>query len=374
MSVEIGGSGRSLPLEGLRGVAITLVFLHHYCMQSSIYTNISGFTEQFASVFRHFGGNGVELFFVLSGFLIYGILLRQRPSFIPFMARRAQRLYPAFLVVFVIAIFWDFFRPEPKIPEDLNDATLYLAENIFFIPGLFPVDALFVVNWSLSYEWWFYATITFLFSFCRLATLPTYWRISIILAASAVLIGLSASGLPHVPARGLSLFGGMLVAEASARNWRPVPAVWWISAVIISSLFCIMVPLSSLLCNLLVTACFCFVCFGAFGGDPLIAAPLSFKYLRWFGNMSYSYYLIHGFVVVICVRGIIKLISPEASNDMFWLFLLPTFAISLFVGALLFLCVERPYSLRKDFQKRVQIVPGTIEEPAGVGEELAPAP
>jgi peptidoglycan/LPS O-acetylase OafA/YrhL len=123
MSVEIGGSGRSLPLEGLRGVAITLVFLHHYCMRSSIYTNISGFTEQFASVFRHFGGNGVELFFVLSGFLIYGILLRQRPSFIPFMARRVQRLYPAFLVVFVIAIFWDFFRPEPKIPADLNDAT-----------------------------------------------------------------------------------------------------------------------------------------------------------------------------------------------------------------------------------------------------------
>jgi exopolysaccharide production protein ExoZ len=114
MSVEIGGSGRSLPLEGLRGAAITLVFLHHYCMQCSRYTNISGFTEQFASVFRNFGGNGVELFFVLSGFLIYGILLRQRPSFIPFMARRAQRLYPAFLVVFVIAIFLGLFPPRAK--------------------------------------------------------------------------------------------------------------------------------------------------------------------------------------------------------------------------------------------------------------------
>ena len=348
---EIGGSGRSLPLEGLRGVAVSLVFLHHYCMQYSRYTNISGFTEQFASVFRSFGGNGVDLFFVLSGFLIYRMLLRQRQSFIPFMVRRAQQLYPAFLVVFVIAIFWDFSRPERKIPADLNDATLYLTENIFFIPGLFPVDALFVTNWSLSYEWWFYVTITFLFSFCRLATLPTYWQISIILAASAVLIGLSASGPPHVPARGLSLFGGMLVAEASARNWRPVPAVWWINAVIITSLFCIMVLLSSLLCNLLVTACFCFVCFGALGGAPPHRSPLHLNICDGLGICLYSYYLIHGFVVVICVRGIIKLIIPEASNDMFWLFLLPTFAISLFVGALLFLCVERPYSLRKDFGK-----------------------
>jgi hypothetical protein len=68
------------------------------------------------------------------------------PSFIPFMVRRAQRLSPAFLGAFVIAILWDCFRPEPKIPDDLDDATLYLAANILFIPGLFPVDPLFVVN------------------------------------------------------------------------------------------------------------------------------------------------------------------------------------------------------------------------------------
>jgi peptidoglycan/LPS O-acetylase OafA/YrhL len=150
----------------------------------------------------------------------------------------------------------------------------------------------------------------------------------------------------------------MLVAEASARNWRPAPGVW-IGAAIISFLFCVMIPLSSLFSDVLVTLCFCFVCFGAIGGDPFIAGPLSCKYLRWFGNMSYSYYLIHGFVVVMCVQGVIKLINPEASNDMFWLFLLPTFAVSLFAGALLFLCIERPYSFRHDFQKRMRIVPET---------------
>ena len=53
-------------------------------------TNISGFTEQFARAFQDFGNYGVELFFVISGYLIYSILLRRCPSFIPFMTRRAQ--------------------------------------------------------------------------------------------------------------------------------------------------------------------------------------------------------------------------------------------------------------------------------------------
>jgi peptidoglycan/LPS O-acetylase OafA/YrhL len=349
---EIGGSGRSLPVEGLRGVAVGLVFLHHYCIQFSTYTNLSGFTAQFAAAFRNFGGYGVQLFFVLSGFLIYGILLRQQPSFLPFLARRAQRLYPAFIIALAIGIFWDFLRPERKIPNDLSDAAIYLLENILFLPGLLPIEPLFIVNWSMSYEWWFYAVITFLFAFCCLAKLRSRWRISIIVAASAVLFGLSASGLPHVPVRALSLFGGMLLAEASARNWRPFPAVWVVGAVIISLLFYIVVPLSLLLQELVVTLGFCFLCFGAVAGYTAIAVPLSYKYLRWFGNMSYSYYLVHGFFVVICVRGIITLVGVTTSNAMFWVLLLPSFAVGLFAGAILFLWIERPYSFRQGMRRR----------------------
>jgi exopolysaccharide production protein ExoZ len=344
---EIGGGGRSLPLEGLRGVAVGVVFLHHYCMQFSAYGSISGFTAQFATVFRNFGGYGVELFFVLSGFLIYGILIRRKPLFILFMTRRARRLYPVFMVVFVIAIFWDFIRPEPKIPDDPNNAIIYLVENMPFIPGLFPVEPLFVVNWSLSFEWWFYLTATFLFSVCRLATLPACYRINLIIAASAILYGLAASGLPHVPYRGLGLLGGMLVAEASAGNWRPRHGGWATSVATISLLFYIVVPLSILSCELVITLSFCFLCFAALAGYPAITVPLSWKYLRWFGNISYSYYLIHAFIVVVCVRGITKFVGAETQNVMFWVALLPVFAAGVCAGAVLFLCVEKPYSFQQ---------------------------
>src|SRR4051812_18322890 len=95
---EINDGQRLPALEGLRGVAVALVFLQHYCGQFLNYTQLSGLTRQFAELFDKFGSYGVELFFVLSGYLIYCILLRRRPAFLAFMARRARRLYPSFAV------------------------------------------------------------------------------------------------------------------------------------------------------------------------------------------------------------------------------------------------------------------------------------
>src|SRR5689334_17761984 len=75
---EIGGSNRSLPMEGLRGIAVFLVFLQHYSTQFLTYAQLSGVTLDIAQIWHRSGNYGVELFFVLSGFLIYGILLKRR--------------------------------------------------------------------------------------------------------------------------------------------------------------------------------------------------------------------------------------------------------------------------------------------------------
>ena len=76
---------------------------------------------------------------------------------------------------------------------------------------------------------------------------------------------------------------------------------------------------------------------------------LSWRYLRWFGNMSYSYYLVHGFVVLFCLHALFRVFG---SNDgLFWVFLVPVFAFTICGGALLFLFVEKPYSLREGVGK-----------------------
>src|SRR5437899_7703902 len=87
-------------LDGIRGMAILLVMLHN---ESGIYPSL-----HLQNVFAN-GWMGVDLFFVLSGFLITGILLDCRDSesyFRNFYARRCLRIWPLYysliLLMFVI--------------------------------------------------------------------------------------------------------------------------------------------------------------------------------------------------------------------------------------------------------------------------------
>src|SRR4051812_49780152 len=129
---EIDRTGRSRPMEGLRGIAVGLVFLQHYCTQFLTYGHLSGLTKAFAGFFQQVGNYGVELFFVLSGYLIYSLLLRRRPPFFSFMARRAKRLYPAFCVALAIGAAIDFLRPVPQLHHGV-EGLLYVAANALFL-------------------------------------------------------------------------------------------------------------------------------------------------------------------------------------------------------------------------------------------------
>ena len=344
---EIAGSSRMLPLEGLRAIAVTLVFVQHYCMQFITYGHLSGLTLNIAIIGRNFGNCGVELFFVLSGFLIYGILLRRRPPFFDFMGRRLQRLYPAFLVSVVLGVIIDFWRPIPKIPGDFTNAVTYLAENLLFLPGLLPMDAVSAPNWSLSYEWWFYTTATLLFSVLGLARLRPAARISIILAFAAVLLGLSANNVPNVPVRGLCLLAGMLLAEAKAAKLPPLSGGLGVGLGFSAFIAYNWVLPPVWIGALLLAFGFSLVCCVAVDNRSIFSTWLTWSPLRHFGNMSYSYYLVHGFVVVPAARIVVKLAEGHDLDLFFWATMAPIFVLSWVVGAALFLTVEKPWSLSK---------------------------
>ena len=61
-------------MEGLRGVA---VFLVHYSSSIEPYIIVSSFGEDVLHIIHRLGNVGVDLFFVLSGFLIYGTLIKK---------------------------------------------------------------------------------------------------------------------------------------------------------------------------------------------------------------------------------------------------------------------------------------------------------
>ena len=89
-------------LDGIRALAVTLVFADHYGGGSH-----GGGLLQFINLARQRGWVGVDLFFVLSGFLITGILYDTREDsrfFQRFFARRAVRIFPVFYIVVALLL------------------------------------------------------------------------------------------------------------------------------------------------------------------------------------------------------------------------------------------------------------------------------
>jgi exopolysaccharide production protein ExoZ len=155
-------------LEGLRGYAAFLVFLTHafglliaklYPVDPdrfSIYDSPGAALAALMLLFR--SQYGVDLFFVLSGLLMADIAIRRWPGAPRFLARRALRIYPAYLASLALVILIAMLRSGAGVAA--GDA----AANAAFLQGFFVlgIPALNPVTWSLSYEAAFYLAVPLL--------------------------------------------------------------------------------------------------------------------------------------------------------------------------------------------------------------------
>ena len=151
-------------LDGLRGIAILLVLVHHFWPRA-------GAWAAHASL-PHLGWIGVDLFFVISGFLIAGILLETRGDkeyYRNFYARRSLRIFPLYYV-FVVAAFLLIplaqggpFR-ETQFVRESGSPLWYLLYMGNVREALFGKEPAYVLAplWSLCIEEQFYLTFPFL--------------------------------------------------------------------------------------------------------------------------------------------------------------------------------------------------------------------
>ncbi len=143
-------------LDGLRGIAILVVMVHRFWPRSD-----QGVAADVAGA----GWAGVDLFFVISGFLIAGILLDTRGEgdyFRNFYARRVLRIFPLYYL-FVIGVLIAF-HSNPAFRESAGSPLWYLLHLGNVPEGVLGNDVPYFLGpvWSLAIEEQFYLTFPWL--------------------------------------------------------------------------------------------------------------------------------------------------------------------------------------------------------------------
>ncbi len=165
------GSARIPELDGLRGVAITLVVIYHFLYCTAVST-AGGLAKHVLAPLR-LGWTGVDLFFVLSGFLIGGILLDARESsnfFETFYTRRLYRILPLYGAV-VLVCFLQMTLIESRSGSHFSfmlQGRLPWLSYVFFVQNFWMAARNTFgtwglgVTWSLAVEEQFYITLPLL--------------------------------------------------------------------------------------------------------------------------------------------------------------------------------------------------------------------
>ncbi len=148
-------------LDGIRGIALLAVMLSHGGGRYILQTTFAAKLFAYAMVP---GWSGVELFFVLSGFLITGILLKSKTAenyFSSFYARRFLRIFPIYYFVVtagLVAAHYNFWWNTMMPPERMRISYYFYAQNwpIFWNHGAYQTVSAFGHFWSLAVEEQFY--------------------------------------------------------------------------------------------------------------------------------------------------------------------------------------------------------------------------
>jgi len=368
------------PIDGLRAVAAILVVLFH--------ADMPGFDNGFV---------GVDVFFVLSGFLITSLLLRERLrtnsiSLWGFYARRARRLFPAALMVLLVtAVLYQLWATPLEVSTNrqgfafasvyvsnwyfMGQATDYFAE----VSAVSPV----LHYWSLSVEEQFYLVwpivmlgVLSIRSLRERLNIPFFVALlAILLAVSAVMnAGNETSAYFNTIARAYQLITGATLA-AIMLKWnqlgRPTNSITGAAPAIGAGSLALLVLISTSLTSLNpwqvgavgVTATVGILFGISTAANSRVFASLTTRSARSLGNWSYSIYLWHWPVIVL--GGLVGVI-PE-----FWGYRVPlVLVVTIGLAALTYHFLEKPILSVSVTKPRAQKIAVGIGVAATIGTAL----
>ncbi|MFI0464612.1 acyltransferase family protein [Saccharopolyspora sp. 5N102] len=345
----------------MRFVAALLVFLEHGSYVNGFETG--GFSAAYRAVFTNGGATGVSFFFVLSGFILT-VSAFPGDSPLRFWRRRAVKIYPNHLVVFVpwLALLAGAaaagYQAYPT-PDRLVPAALLLQA---WIPDYAVMTAGNPVTWTLSCEVAFYAAFPFLLGLVRrIRPGRLWWWVAGTGCAVLAVVALASLALPaeprispevpvglhqywlvnHLPiTRGLEFALGMLLARIVQEGRWPAFLTLPRAMLLVVSCYAAAAWLPYLWTRTGILP----VPLGMVIGAAAVAdlrnrwSPLRGRAFQWLGETSYAFYLVH-FAVLI-------LVLPAAGGRLGDLLGIAVLALSLLVAlavaGVLHGAVERP--------------------------------
>jgi exopolysaccharide production protein ExoZ len=317
------------PIQYLRALAAMMVVWVH-----SLYI-IPGVAERFGA--PYFGGAGVDLFFVISGFIMVVTTARRDMTPVEFFLLRIVRVVPLYwlatLATIACAVYGHLFK-------DLHYPPIAIAKSLLFVPYTslgFPTGAWPILQngWTLNYEMFFYALFALSLAAPRPFRLP---GLAVTLGSLVVvgkLFGPFAGPLASVYTSPLLLefAAGMILAYGwlhdGPGDWSP---------------------------HFLLLILFGFYCMGSqhsqfivMGGAFIIVAgclqtkicAIQNRPLLELGNASYSIYLIHQFVIEAFAWSWLR-VFPAATWLSSALFMALALVFCAAAGWLCYRFVERP--------------------------------
>jgi peptidoglycan/LPS O-acetylase OafA/YrhL len=286
-------------IDGLRALAILPVLLYHISPK-----RLPG------------GFAGVDVFFVISGYLITGGIINDlragKFSVCEFYVRRIKRIFPAyFAVICAVLSVWPFILPLNEF-SSVSRSALYSAfysANIYFywLDSYFDIALSFnplLHLWSLGVEEQFYLIIPFLVLFLWKASPLRITRnlcllliISLIISAYSIAMGQSKFAFYMLPSRAWELLAGGVLSQLSQISKHERPVFRHLLACLGLSL----IGLSYLLLNdgklfpgvLAIPSVLGAALLIRYGNSSILNQFLTWSPLVWIGQISYSLYLWH---------------------------------------------------------------------------------
>ena len=334
---------RIIELDGLRGAAALVVVLAHYFAESE-----HGFSH------LQLGWLGVNIFFVLSGFLIGGIILDQsnEPGFLKsFYFRRVMRIFPVYFTVFLATIFCAWLTRGNDWSDHPFPAITYATFTVnFALMSAHDWGSLWLrPAWTLSVEEQFYLLLPLL-----IMSAPRRWLVWVLgavwVASLAFRVAFQESNpiaaAVLLPSRMDLLLGGVILAVVHRKcDWSRFLLCFrlsWAACIILLDAILLTGHLQfmELVSGTVTSIGIASFMLAAFYGAPE-GRWVRPHWLRWFGRISYCLYLVHQPINGL-LHGLLLNEAPGIGSGAAVAVTLIALALSIGVAAASWYWLERP--------------------------------